>query len=81
MRLNLKLNETARNEAACRAAADHQQRNDCDGAEHVGGRVGESDLLTTDVAQGEDLVDLKLMDRIGHPRSSFIFAGFFAITG
>jgi hypothetical protein len=27
------------------------------------------------MAQAEDLVDLKLMDRIGHPRRSFISAG------
>jgi hypothetical protein len=28
--------------------------------------------MAADVAHGEDLVDFKLMDRIGHPQISFI---------
>ena len=46
-------------------AANHQQRDDRHRSEHVGRRIGERDFLPADVADGEDLVDVELVDRIG----------------
>ena len=52
-------------------AADHQQRNQRDRAEHVGRRIGEGDLLIADMANREELADVELFDRIDHPRISW----------
>ena len=48
----------------------HQQRRDSDHHDrHVQRRVGEGDFVPADVAERDDVVDFKLMDRIGHDPS------------
>ena len=59
--------DAARNQLPSGGAADHQQRDHRHRKEHVGRRIGEGDFLSADMADGEELGDVELMDRIDRP--------------
>ena len=64
--------QPARHQAARGGRADQQRADDADRDHHEQRRIGEGDLVPADVGDREDLVDLELMDRIGHDRFGLV---------